>query len=229
VPVNKAVIGINAFAHSSGIHQDGILKHKETYEIIDAELIGGKAAQMYLTARSGRHAVQHQLTQLGFTLDDAQLEILYNRYLELADKKKEVYPEDLEALVLDHLSAAEPTYRLEYLQTVSGTKSIPAAMIRLKKDDESIIEDAATGSGPIDASYNAINKITGLNIVLDNYQLSAVTHGRDALGEVKVKLSLNEKTVTGRGTSTDIIEASVKAYLNGLNKMLKMNGNGNGN
>ena len=229
VPVNKAVIGINAFAHSSGIHQDGILKHKETYEIIDAELIGGKAAQMYLTARSGRHAVQHQLTKLGFTLDDAQLEILYNRYLELADKKKEVYPEDLEALVLDHLSAAEPTYRLEYLQTVSGTKSIPAAMIRLKKDDESIIEDAATGSGPIDASYNAINKITGLNIVLDNYQLSAVTHGRDALGEVKVKLSLNEKTVTGRGTSTDIIEASVKAYLNGLNKMLKLNGNGNGN
>lgn len=229
VPVNKAVIGINAFAHSSGIHQDGILKHKETYEIIDAELIGGKAAQMYLTARSGRHAVQHQLTQLGFTLDDAQLEILYNRYLELADKKKEVYPEDLEALVLDHLSAAEPTYRLEYLQTVSGTKSIPAAMIRLKKDDESIIEEAATGSGPIDASYNAINKITGQNIVLDNYQLSAVTHGRDALGEVKVKLSLNEKTVTGRGTSTDIIEASVKAYLNGLNKMLKLNGNGNGN
>ncbi|HOL17331.1 MAG TPA: 2-isopropylmalate synthase, partial [Bacillota bacterium] len=147
IPVNKAVIGINAFAHSSGIHQDGVLKNKETYEIIDASLIGGKAAQMFLTARSGRHAVQHQLKQLGFALEGDQLEIIYNRFLELADKKKEVYPEDLEALVLEHLSAAEPTYRLEYLQTVSGTKSIPAAMIRLKKDDDTILEEAATGSG----------------------------------------------------------------------------------
>ncbi len=229
IPVNKAVIGINAFAHSSGIHQDGVLKNKETYEIIDASLIGGKAAQMFLTARSGRHAVQHQLKQLGFALEGDQLEIIYNRFLELADKKKEVYPEDLEALVLEHLSAAEPTYRLEYLQTVSGTKSIPAAMIRLKKDDDTILEEAATGSGPIDASYNAINKISGMNIVLDSYRLNALTHGRDALGEVNVKMSYNGKTVTGRGTSTDIIEASVKAYLNGLNKMLKLNGNENGN
>jgi len=228
VPVNKAVIGINAFAHSSGIHQDGVLKHKETYEIIDAELIGGKAAQMFLTARSGRHAVQHQLRELGFNLDEDQLELIYKNFLELADKKKEVYPEDLEAMVLDHLSAAEPTYRLDYLQTVSGTKSIPAAIIRLKKDDDSIIEDAATGSGPIDASYNAINKIAGMNIVLDSYKLNAVTQGRDALGEVKVKMSYNKKSVTGRGTSTDIIEASVKAYLNGLNKMLKLNGDING-
>jgi 2-isopropylmalate synthase len=226
VPVNKAVIGINAFAHSSGIHQDGILKHKGTYEIIDAELIGGKAAQMFLTARSGRHAVQHQLQQLGFSLEDLQLEAIYARFLDLADKKKEVYPEDLEALVLDHLSAAEPTYRLEYLQTVSGTKSIPAAMIRLKKDDDSILEEAATGSGPIDAAYNAVNKIAGMNIVLDGYKLDAVTHGRDALGEVNVKMSCGGKSVSGRGTSTDIIEASVKAYLNGLNKMLKINGNG---
>lgn len=224
VPVNKAIVGINAFAHSSGVHQDGVLKNKETYEIIDAELVGGKAAQMCLTARSGRHAVQDQLKQIGFTLNAEQLEILYKHFVDLADKKKEIYPEDLEALVLDHISATEPTYRLDYLQTVSGSKSIPAAVVRLMKDDQSLVEEVATGSGPIDAAYNAINKISGLNISLENYKLNAVTHGRDALGEVQVEMSLGEKKITGRGTSTDIIEASVKAYLNGLNKLLKLNG-----
>ncbi len=222
VPVNKAVVGLNAFAHSSGIHQDGILKNKETYEIIDAELIGGKAAQMCLTARSGRAAVLDQLNKLGFTLDKEQLEIIYEHFVSLADKKKEVYPEDLEAIVLDHLSLAEPRYRLDYLQTVSGSKSIPAAVIRLRKEDDSTIEEVAVGSGPIDAAYNAINKITGLSIGLDKYSINAVTQGRDALGEVQVKLSYQDRTITGRGTSTDIIEASVKAYLNGLNKLLRI-------
>ncbi|NMA91667.1 MAG: 2-isopropylmalate synthase [Firmicutes bacterium] len=225
VPMNKAVIGVNAFAHSSGIHQDGVLKHKETYEIIDAELIGGKAAQMILTARSGRHAVKHQLERLGFTLEEEQLETLYTRYLELADKKKEVYLEDLEALAIDFLFAAEPTYRLDYLQTVSGSKSIPVAVIRLIRDDGELIEEMAVGSGPIDAAFNAINKIAGLDILLDNYRLRAVTRGRDALGEVSLNMSLSkQKTITGRGTSTDIVEASVKAYLDGLNKLLKING-----
>jgi len=224
VPVNKAIVGLNAFAHSSGIHQDGILKNKETYEIIDAELIGGKAAQMCLTARSGRHAVLDQLKKLGFSLDEQELNKLYEHFVNLADKKKEVYPEDLEALVLDHLSFTEPRYRLDYLQTVSGSKSIPAAIIRLRRDDESTIEEVAVGSGPIDAAYNAINKITGLSIGLENYRLNAVTQGRDALGEVQVQMSYQDRTITGRGTSTDIIEASVKAYLNGLNKLLKLNG-----
>ncbi len=223
VPVNKAIVGLNAFAHSSGIHQDGVLKNKETYEIIDAELIGGKAAQMCLTARSGRHAVLDQLKELGFSLNDQELDKLYEHYVVLADKKKEVYPEDLEALVLDHLSYTEPRYRLDYLQTVSGSKSIPAAIIRLRKDDDSTIEEVAVGSGPIDAAYNAINKITGLSIGLENYKLNAVTQGRDALGEVQVQMSYQDRTITGRGTSTDIIEASVKAYLNGLNKLLKLN------
>ncbi len=227
VPVNKAVIGINAFAHSSGIHQDGVLKNKETYEIIDAELIGGKAAQMILTARSGRHAVQHQLSELGFTLDKDQLEKLYTRFLELADKKKEVHLEDLEAMAIDCLFAAEPTYRLDYLQTLGGSKSIPAAVIRLARNDGAVIEEMAVGSGPIDAAFNAVNKIAGMDIRLDNYRLSAVTEGRDALGEVSLNISLGKnKVITGRGTSTDIIEASVKAYLDGLNKLLKLNGAG---
>lgn len=224
IPVNKAVIGLNAFAHSSGIHQDGILKNKQTYEIIDADLIGGQAAQMFLTARSGRHAVRHQLERLGFTFDETQLQELYRRFKELADKKKEVFPEDLEALVLDHLSAAEPAYRLAYLQTVSGTGSIPAAIIRLQEAGDIVREEASTGAGPIDAAFNAVNRIAGLDIVLDSYKLNAVTRGGDALGEVQVKLSYGGKTVSGRGTSTDIIEASVKAYLNGLNKLLMLNG-----
>ncbi|MGM0653294.1 MAG: 2-isopropylmalate synthase, partial [Bacillota bacterium] len=224
VPVNKAVVGLNAFSHSSGIHQDGILKNKETYEIIDADLIGGKAAQMCLTARSGRAAVMNQLEKLNFTLSEEQLEKIYGYFVELADKKKEVYPEDLEALVLDHLSFTEPRYRLEYLQTISGSTSVPAAIIKLIKDDDSISEEVAVGAGPIDAAYNAINKITGLSIGLDNYRLNAVTQGRDALGEVQVEMSYQDRTITGRGTSTDIIEASVKAYLDGLNKLLKLNG-----
>ncbi len=226
VPVNKAVVGLNAFAHSSGIHQDGILKNKETYEIIDAELIGGKAAQMCLTARSGRHAVMNQLDKLNYSLLPEQLETIYGYFVELADKKKEVYPEDLEALVLDHLSFTEPRYKLDYLQTISGSTSIPAAIVRLIKEDGSTTEEVAVGAGPIDAAYNAINKITGLSIGLDNYHLNAVTQGRDALGEVQVEMSYQDRTITGRGTSTDIIEASVKAYLNGLNKLLKLNGYG---
>lgn len=224
IPSNKAVVGLNAFAHSSGIHQDGILKNKETYEIIDAALIGGKAAQLCLTARSGRAAVMNQLKELGFALNTEQLENIYEHFINLADKKKEVYPEDLEALVLDHLSFAEPRYRLDYLQTVGGSKSIPSAVIRLKKDDNTTIEEVAIGSGPIDAAYNAINKITGLSIGLENYQINAVTQGRDALGEVQVQLQYQDRTIKGRGTSTDIVEASVKAYLNGLNKLFKLNG-----
>jgi len=224
VPVNKAVVGLNAFAHSSGIHQDGILKNKETYEIIDAELIGGKAAQMCLTARSGRHAVMDQLKKLGFSLDKEELNKIYDHFVKLADKKKEIYPEDLEALILDHLSFTEPRYRLDYLQTVSGSKSIPAAIIRLKKDDDSTVEEVAVGAGPIDAAYNAINKITGLSIGLEKYKINAVTQGRDALGEVQVEMAYQDRKITGRGTSTDIIEASVKAYLNGLNKLLRLNG-----
>ncbi len=227
IPVNKAIIGINAFAHSSGIHQDGVLKDKRTYEIIDTDLIGGKPAQMLLTARSGRHALKNELQATGYTIPEEEFEDFYERFVELADKKKGVYREDIEALVFEHLSFTEPTYKLDYLQTVSGSKSIPAAIIRLIKGDE-YFEEVAIGSGPIDAAYNAINKITGINITLTSYNLSAVTGGRDALGEVTVKINHNNKDITGRGLSTDIIEASIKAYINGINKLMKMNDVKNG-
>ncbi|MCR3921488.1 MAG: 2-isopropylmalate synthase [Firmicutes bacterium] len=227
IPVNKAVIGMNAFTHSSGIHQDGILKNMQTYEIINAELIGGKAGQMSLTARSGRHAVRHQLNSLDFSMNDVEFEEFFSRFLELADKKKEVFREDLEALMAENITHTDPTYTLEYLQTVSGSKSIPAAVVKLKKDDEIIIQ-TDTGAGPIDAAYNAIDKITGFQPRLENYNLRGVTEGRDALGEVSIMIEYLDKTIVGRGTSTDIIEASVKAYLNGINKLLTLRNNGTG-
>ena len=220
IPVNKAVTGMNAFAHSSGIHQDGVLKNKETYEIIDAELIGGEAAKMVLTARSGRHAVKNEIKEMGYIITEDDFKALYERFVELADKKKEVYRDDLEALIFEHLSFTDPVYKLDFLQTVSGSKSIPAAIVRILKGEEKF-EEVAIGSGPIDAAYNAINKITGFSIKLSEYRISAVTEGMDALGEVTVKIMHENKMITGRGLSTDIIEASVKAYLNGINKLIK--------
>jgi 2-isopropylmalate synthase len=220
IPINKAVIGINAFAHSSGIHQDGIIKDKSTYEIINAELIGGQAAQMVLTARSGRHAVRHQLESMGYFLGDEEFEKFYKRFIELSDKKKEVYKEDLEALLID-VSFAEPTYELDYLQTISGTNTVPAAVVRLRKKDRRF-EEISSGAGPIDAAYKAIDKITKIDIRLENYNLRAVTRGIDALGEVSIKINHEDKNIIGRGVSTDIIEASAKAYLDAINKLINM-------
>ena len=228
IPVNKAVVGANAFVHSAGVHQDGVLKNTATYEIINAELIGGKAAQMVLTAHSGRHAVYHQLQELGFSLTEDEFEEFYTRFLELADKKKEVFSDDLEALMNEKITYTETVYSLEYLQTVGGSKSIPAAIVKLRKDNEVYVE-MQTGAGPLDAAYNAIDKITGFQPRLENYNLRGVTEGRDALGEVSITLRYDNRTIVGRGTSTDIIEASVRAYLNGLNKLLVLRGdNDNG-
>ncbi|MGI6307828.1 MAG: 2-isopropylmalate synthase [Dethiobacteria bacterium] len=227
IPVNKAIIGINAFAHSSGIHQDGVLKDKRTYEIINADLIGGQAAQMILTARSGRHAVRHQLETMNYQLGEEEFKTFYQSFLRLADKKKEVYPEDLEALLID-ISFAEPTYELAYLQIVSGTGTVPAAVVRLRKDDE-LLEEVSRGAGPIDAAYKAIDKITNIDTRLENYNLRAVTHGMDALGEVSIKITHEDKIIIGRGVSTDIVEASVKAYLDSINKLINMQANMNNN
>ncbi len=220
IPINKAVIGVNAFAHSSGIHQDGVLKDKSTYEIINAETIGGQAAQMILTARSGRHAVRHHLEAMNYQLENGEFETFYQRFLELADKKKEIYNEDLEALMID-VSYTEPIYELDYLQTTSGTKTIPAAVVRLRKDDQKL-QEVSSGAGPIDAAYNAVDKIIGFNPRLESFNIRGVTHGRDALGEVSIKLTYEDKNIIGRGMSTDIVEASVKAYLDGINKLFKI-------
>jgi len=227
IPVNKAVIGLNAFAHSSGIHQDGVLKDKRTYEIINAELIGAQAAQMILTARSGRHALRNQLEIMNYTLNDDEFADFYHRFIELADRKKEVYREDLEALLID-ISYADPIYELDYLHTVGGTRTIPAAVVVLRRGGESL-EAVSSGTGPIDAAYKAVDMITTLKTELSSFNIRAVTQGIDALGEVSITLNHEDRNIIGRGISTDIIEASVKAYLDGINKLLNLQANSNNN
>ncbi|MFA5394305.1 MAG: 2-isopropylmalate synthase [Candidatus Ratteibacteria bacterium] len=219
VSPNKAVVGSNAFAHSSGIHQDGILKERTTYEIMKPEDIGVEGSAIILTARSGRHALKHRLKQLEYETTKEQLEGVYQKFLELADKKKEVFDEDLEALMEDEMAIAPEIWCLEYFHTTGGTKTIPTATIRLKKGSKTI-QDAACGDGPVDACYNTINRITDTSCKLREYNLRALTGGKEAMGEVTVKIESKNKIITGRGASTDIIEASVKAYLSAINKLI---------
>ncbi|MCD5402048.1 2-isopropylmalate synthase [candidate division NPL-UPA2 bacterium] len=221
VPIqpNKAIVGENAFAHSSGIHQDGILKKRTTFEIMTPASIGLKESKMVLTSRSGRHALSHRLEELGYKLKARELARAYQEFKKLADKKKEVFDKDLEAIIQDDISAIPETFHLEYIHTTSGSQTVPTATIKLKKEGK-IIEDAACGDGPVDAAYRTIDRITGIKGKLLDYSLRAVTSGKDALGEVTVKIKEGKEISIGRGTSTDIIEASAKAYLNAVNKLV---------
>ncbi|MCK4325221.1 2-isopropylmalate synthase [bacterium] len=219
VQPNKAIVGANAFAHSSGIHQDGILKKRSTFEIMSPASIGLKESKLILTSRSGRHALRHSLEELGYKLKAKELERVYQSFKKVADRKKEIFNGDLEAMVEDEISAIPETFRLEYIHTTSGSQTVPTATIRLKRGAK-IIEDAACGDGPVDAAYRTIDRITGVKGKLLDYSLRAVTSGKDALGEVTVKIAGGKQTVIGRGTSTDIIEASAKAYLNAVNKLI---------
>jgi len=219
VPPNKAIVGANAFAHSSGVHQDGVLKERTTYEIMNPQDVGLNESEIILTARSGRHALRHHLSELGYELSDEQLEMAYERFLKVADKKKQIFDEDLAAIVEDELPSIPQAYSLEYIQVSSGTRFVPTATIGLRKDQE-IAQEAAYGDGPVDAVYKAIDKITGIKVELTDYSLHAATKGKDAMGEVLVRIKDGERIIIGRGASTDIIEASAKAYVNAINKML---------
>ncbi len=218
VAPNKAIVGSNAFAHSSGIHQDGVLKGRETYEIIDPCEIGLDDTEIVLTARSGRHALRHRLQELGYELTAEDLETAYERFLELADKKKEVYDEDLMAIVGDEIRQAPEKYTLEYLHSISGTGTIPSATVKLAIDGEQV-QTTACGDGPVDAAYRAIEKAVGRSVKVDEYNIRAVTSGRQAMGEVTVAVSENGEITKGWGISTDVIEASAKAYIDALNRM----------
>lgn len=219
VQPNKAIVGENAFRHESGIHQDGILKKESTYEIISPREIGLKKGELVLGKLSGRHAFKEKLKSLGFKLEEEQLEIAFQSFKELADKKKEIYDEDLLFLVEEVLLKIPEEYSLEYLHTVSGKEIIPTATVKLKKDNK-IIQEASCGDGPVDAAYRAIDRVVGIKTKLLEYSLHSVTRGKDALGEVWVKVEAGKDMVTGRGASTDIVEASAKAYLNALNKLI---------
>jgi len=218
VPPNKAVVGANAFAHSSGIHVDGFLKDRQTYEIMRPEDVGLAQSSVVLTARTGRAGLRARLEKLGYSLSKGELDATYQRFLAVADKKQEVFDEDLVAIMHDELHPAPETWVLEYVQISSGTSAIPTATVRLRMRGE-MRETAAIGNGPVDAIYKAISALAGNSAKLVRYDIHAVTSGTSAMGEVTVQLESGERRVVGRGASTDVLEASAKAYLDGLNRL----------
>jgi len=217
VPVqpNKAIVGANAFAHESGIHQDGVLKARATYEIMTPESVGRSSHKMVLGKHSGKHALQDRLKSLGFEPSEEQLNAIFDQFKALADKKKEVFDEDLVALVAEETESVEvgDDWQLVSYSVVSGSEDEPAAVVTLKRDHQEPVSARASGDGPVDAVLKAIRELTGRTIDIDTYQLKAITGGTDAQGEVAVSARLGGRTLTGQGRSTDIIEASAKAYL----------------
>lgn len=219
VQFNKAIVGANAFAHSSGIHTDGMLKDRTTYEIISPQRIGLTQSKLILGKTSGRHILKKHLEDLGYTLSEDELNRAFERFKNLADKKAEITDDDLEAIIADEVRTAEEIYQLEYIRTSSGSDQTPTATIRLRKNSE-IIEQTATGDGQVDAVCKAISLATGVKTELLSYNVSAITGGLDAQGDVTIRLEIKGQEVLGRGVSTDIIEASARAYLNAINKAL---------
>ncbi len=219
VPPNKAVVGANAFAHESGIHQDGVLKARETYEIMNAELVGREAAVLVLGKHSGRHAFKKALAELGYAFDDETLKKLFARFKEIADRKKTVTAEDLIALVEDERTRAPEHFKLLDLQVHSGTRLTPVATVRIQTPQGEVTE-AATGDGPVDAVYKAIARAVEMQPVLERYRIEATSGGTESLGEVVVRLRMGSVTVGGRGLAPDIVEASARAYLDALNKLV---------
>ncbi len=227
VPVqpNKAVVGANAFAHSSGIHQDGVLKERRTYEIMTPQSVGLKGSQMRLTGRSGSHMVRTRLMELGYSEKDFDINKLYERFKALADKKGTVYDDDLIALVELRQIDIKNKYDLLYLNAVSGKNIIPTATVRLsiiEGKKTRVVQEAATGDGPVSATIYAIERITGFNIKLEDYKLSAMPGGAEAVGQVSAIGVYKDKKYHGRGSSTDIVEASALAYLDIVNKISRL-------
>ncbi|MFQ6099737.1 MAG: 2-isopropylmalate synthase [Anaerolineae bacterium] len=229
IPVqpNKAIVGANAFAHSSGIHQDGVLKERTTYEIINPRDVGAPDSAIILSARSGRHGLRHRLAELGYTLDEEQFEKVYQRFLRVADKKKTVDTRDLEAIVADEVQTFfEETYHLEQVQVSCGNRSIPTATVRIKGPDGQVFCDADHGTGPVDAVYRAINRVIGEPNELIEFSVQAVTEGIDAVGRVTIRIQADEpvngakRVFSGRGADTDIVVASAKAYMFALNRLI---------
>jgi len=216
VQPNKAIVGENAFAHESGIHQDGVLKKRETYEIMTPEAVGIPKTKIILGRHSGRHGLRARLSELGYRLNDDELNKIYSRFTELADKKKEVFDEDLRLLMGDEIYKQNTYYELKQLQVHSGTHTIPTATVEIGLKDQ-VIQESATGDGPVDAVFNAIDRVVKSDYSLEMYQVRSVTSGRQAMGEVVVKIRSSGHLYAGRGVSTDIIEASAKAYLQAIN------------
>ena len=218
VQPNKAIVGANAFAHTSGIHQDGLLKEKSTYEIMRPEAVGLGSSEFVMGKLSGRHAFRQRLEELGYHLTDQDLNHAFERFKRLADQKKEVYEEDLEAILSEELAKIPERVELRSLSIESGTDRVPTATIELLVDGH-IVKQTGTGDGPVDAAYRTLAAMTQTKSRLLTYAVKAITGGTDAQGEVSVRLEENGRTVTGHGADTDIIVASARAYLNALNKL----------
>ncbi|MFA5356478.1 MAG: 2-isopropylmalate synthase [Candidatus Omnitrophota bacterium] len=218
VPPNKAIVGKNAFAHESGIHQDAILKKRITYEIMDPHDVGISESSLILGKHSGRHAFRQRLKSLGLKLDEEKLNKAFTRFKALADKKKAIFDDDLVSIAEDEIRGVKPLWQFVDFTVNSGSHITPVATVRLKKKGK-ILSGSSSGDGPVDACFKAIDKAINIKAKLQDYRLEAVTSGKDALGEVSLKLELKGKAASGRGSSTDIIESSVRAYLDAVNKL----------
>jgi 2-isopropylmalate synthase len=227
VQYNKAIVGRNAFAHESGIHQDGVLKNAQTYEIMRPESVGVKQSSLVLGKHSGRHAFIHKLEEMGYKLGDNQLEDAFARMKALADRKKDIYDEDIEALVDQEIAQSHNRIKLVSLSVIAGTRGPQRATMKLDIDGKTTIEECE-GNGPVDATFNCIKAMVPHDAVLELYQVHAVTAGTDAQAEVSVRLSENGRAVTSKGSDPDTLVASAKAYLGALNKLLIKRNRGSG-
>lgn len=241
VQANKSIVGANAFAHEAGIHQDGLLKNQLTYEIMRPEMVGASQTRLVLGKHSGKNALKTRLTTLGYELNDEEVIVVFERFKNLADKKKTITDDDLEALVSDELYQPREFYSLDGLQVTCGTMGMPTATIRLRDPEGNLCVHASVGTGPIDAAFKAIDAIVGVSNTLQEFVVHAVTAGIDALGEVTIRIQdsapgyaessaadpgteENLRTLGGYGADMDIVVASVKAYLSALNKLLVSSG-----
>ena len=222
VQPNKAIVGANAFRHASGIHQDGVLKDRSTYEIIDPKSVGWPSNSLVLGKLSGRAGLRSRLEELGYHLEQEQLNEVFEDFKGLADRKREVTDQDLEALMSTQRRSADVpvTYGLDHVQVSTGDHGVPTATVSVKLPDGSNVTDAATGTGPVDAVYKAINRVVDVNNKLTEFRVDAVTEGIDAIGDVTIRIERNEDVFVGRGSDTDIIVASAKAYMNALNRAI---------
>jgi 2-isopropylmalate synthase len=219
VQPNKAIVGRNAFAHEAGIHQDGVIKEKLTYEIMRPEDVGIKESKLVMGKHSGRHALKQKYQELGFDLSAAELEKAYTLIKKVADKKKEVFDEDLIVTVRDALRISPPVYKLKYIQSTGGNQIVATATILLEKEGTTL-QDSATGDGPVEAVLNAVNRITGVEGKLVEYTVRSVTGGADAVGEVFMKVDFGKASFIGKAASLDIVDATARAYIDAVNKMI---------
>jgi 2-isopropylmalate synthase len=218
VQPNKAIVGANAFAHESGIHQDGVLKEKLTYEIMTPESVGIAKTSLVLGKLSGRHAFRERLKNIGFTLSDSDFALAFNRFKQLADKKREIFDEDIESIVVEEILRMPKRFKLIYINVVAGNMTVPTATVQMEVDGK-LVQKAGFGDGPVDATFKTIREITRTRSKLLQFAINAITSGTEAQGEVTVRLEERGNTVIGQGADTDVIVASAKAYINAINKI----------